>query len=154
MTHLAIDLSLSRSGLCWGTGPNDFTSYRCPAKLRGGERIGWWRRRIREHIHPDKDPRITAIVVEEAFLPGDSRARGARPLIELHGGIKHMAWTAKLPLFEVPVQTIKAFAVKGGCSKEEMIDAAKAIGLHPDNDDEADAIHLWRFWAQRERGAA
>jgi len=56
---------------------------------------------------------------------------------ELHG----------IPYGGVPVGTIKKFATgKGNASKSMMIDAARAKGFYPKDDNEADAIAIL-FWA-------
>ena len=58
---------------------------------------------------------------------------------ELHG----------VPMTAVPVATIKKFATeKGNAKKDAMIASAKALGFDPRDDNEADAIHLWRYSAE------
>lgn len=154
MTHLAVDLALSTTGLCWGTGAHDYDSFTCPTKLRGGERLSWIRRRLREHLRDTKLPRITTLVVEAPFM-SRSHPTGAIPLIKLHGAVEHMAWTAGVRYVEVSAATVKAFATgKGNADKEAMIAAAKALGYHVDNDHQADALFIHRWWQQRNRGAA
>lgn len=55
------------------------------------------------------------------------------------------AWCERkgIPYSGVPVGTIKAHATgKGNASKEKVLDAVKAKGHHPADDNEADAIAL------------
>lgn len=59
-----------------------------------------------------------------------------------------MAWCEEnnIAYKSVPVGTIKKAATgKGNASKQDMIDAAKALGFNPATDDEADAIHILRY---------
>lgn len=52
----------------------------------------------------------------------------------------------KIPYSSVPVGTIKKAATgKGNASKEQMIEAAKNLGFNPEDDNEADAIHMLRY---------
>jgi len=58
------------------------------------------------------------------------------------------AWCEEhsIPYSSIPVGTIKKSACgKGNASKQEMIEAAKALGFNPETDDEADAIHILRY---------
>lgn len=58
-----------------------------------------------------------------------------------------MAWCEEnnIPYESVPVGVIKKSATgRGNASKQEMIDAAKALGFEPGTHDEADAIHILR----------
>lgn len=49
----------------------------------------------------------------------------------------------EIPYQGVPVGTIKRHATgKGNCGKLEMIAAAKKLGFDPEDDNEADAIHI------------
>lgn len=59
-----------------------------------------------------------------------------------------MAWCEenRIAYKSVPVGTIKRSATgRGNASKQDMIDAAKALGFNPATDDEADAIHILRY---------
>ena len=150
MTHLAVDLALGTTGVCWGPGTHDHDSFTTPTKLRGGERLSWIRRRLKEHLRNEKLPHITVMVVEGPIM-SHSHPTGAIPTIKLHGAVEHMAFTAGVQYVEVPhPSVIKKFATgKGNADKAAMVEAAKALGYHVDNDNEADAIHIWRWWAQR-----
>ncbi|WP_374292956.1 crossover junction endodeoxyribonuclease RuvC [Paenirhodobacter enshiensis] len=59
-----------------------------------------------------------------------------------------------IPYEGVPVGTIKRHATgKGNAPKQAMIDAARAKGFSPEDDNEADAIAIL-FWALDARGGA
>ena len=56
----------------------------------------------------------------------------------------------QIPYQGVPVGTIKKFATgKGNASKDEMLDAARALGHSPADDNEADALALLRWAASQ-----
>lgn len=58
------------------------------------------------------------------------------------------AWCEEksVPCQAVPVATIKKFATgKGNANKEMMVAAAQQIGFNVDDDNQADALHLWRL---------
>ena len=92
-------------------------------------------------------------------LSAGSAAGARRPAgtdaAHIYGGfLAHLtAWCEEreLPYEGVPVATIKRFATgKGNASKEAVIDAIKARGFQPADDNEADAlaILLWAIDAQ------
>ena len=59
-----------------------------------------------------------------------------------------------IPYEGVPVGTIKRHATgKGNAPKQAMIDAARAKGFSPEDDNEADAIAIL-LWAIDARGGA
>ena len=71
-----------------------------------------------------------------------------------------MAWLTSwgelrgVPYEGVPVGTIKRHATgKGNAPKQAMIDAARAKGFSPEDDNEADAIAIL-LWAIDARGGA
>lgn len=52
----------------------------------------------------------------------------------------------QIPYQSIPVGTIKKFATgRGNADKQAMIEAAKQAGYEPEDDNEADAIHLLRL---------
>lgn len=58
------------------------------------------------------------------------------------------AWCERegFPYQGVPVQTIKKFATgKGNAKKDAVIAAMQLLGLHPRDDNEADAMALWEY---------
>ena len=60
----------------------------------------------------------------------------------------------QIPYSGVPVGTIKKHATgKGNADKQAMVEAARRIGHHPQDDNEADAIMLL-MWAIEHRVAA
>jgi len=55
-----------------------------------------------------------------------------------------------IPYYGEPVKTIKRAATgKGNADKQAMIDADKALGFDPEDDNEADAIHLLLLTAKQ-----
>jgi len=65
------------------------------------------------------------------------------------GYMAHLtAWCEhhEIPYTGIPVGTIKLAATgRGNADKQAMIDAAKALGHRPKDDNEADAIHMLRI---------
>ena len=70
----------------------------------------------------------------------------------IYGGFQAQLMTAceglKVQYQGVPVGTIKKHATgKGNADKAKMIEAAKAMGYSPQDDNAADAIHLYHYGA-------
>lgn len=150
-THLAVDLALSTTGIAWGPGALMHDTIHCPRTLRGGERLSWWRRRIREHLTNAKRPRITTLVVEAPFM-SRSHPTGAVPLLKLHGAIEHQAHTAGVGFVEVENHILKKWATgKGNADKDAMVAAARDRGFDGADHNAADAWLLWRFWQERQQ---
>lgn len=145
-THLAVDLALSTTGVAWGPGGLMHDTIRCPSKLRGGERLSWWRRRIREHLTNTKRPRITTLVVEAPIM-SRSHPTGAIPLLKLHGAIEHQAHVAGVAFVEVPPAMLKRWSTgRGNADKEAMLAAARDRGFDGDDHNACDAWLLHAFW--------
>jgi len=67
----------------------------------------------------------------------------------MYGGylavLQMFAYRHNIELIPIGVGTVKKFATgKGNASKEEMIAAAVQLGYSPNDDNEADAIHILR----------
>lgn len=93
---------------------------------------------------------ITRIVFEEV------RAHAGTDAAHVYGGFLATltAWCEQqsVPYEGVPVGTIKAFATgKGNANKAAMIEAIRARGYLPADDNEADAIALL-LWATESKG--
>lgn len=89
-------------------------------------------------------PGITEIHFEEVRRHAGTQA--AHVYGGLMGTLTLWCEENRIPYSSVPVGTIKKAATgKGNASKQEMIDAAKALGFNPATDDEADAIHILRY---------
>lgn len=150
VTHLALDLALSTTGIAWGPNPTDCCVHRCPSKLAGGARLSWWRKRIREHLVDDKRPRITRVVVEAPVIHPNHR-NGAIPLIKLHGAVEHQAWTAGVG-FDATIApaSLKKWATGSGRADKDLMMAAARdrFGWTGSDDNEADAVLLWHYVAE------
>lgn len=89
-----------------------------------------------------------------ALIPGELsiyfeevRHHSAVDAAHVYGGLLATltAWCEenKVPYLGIPVGTIKkAITGKGNASKQQVIDAVSALGYHPKDDNEADAIAL------------
>ena len=65
---------------------------------------------------------------------------------EMIGALKLLCTEMKIDLACYSATEIKKFATgKGNAKKEVMIEAAKQLGYSPQDDNEADAIHIYRL---------
>lgn len=65
---------------------------------------------------------------------------------EMVGVLKDLCIELGVELASYSATEIKKFATgKGNCGKPEMIEAAKKLGFNPQDDNEADAIHLYNL---------
>lgn len=65
---------------------------------------------------------------------------------EMVGVLKDLCIEKKVELACYSATQIKRFATgKGNANKDKMVDAAVKAGYHPQDDNEADAIHLYRL---------
>lgn len=167
MTHLAIDLAVHATGVCWGPGPTDCEHRKRPHAISRqpfGATLRYWRKYLREFIADDRQPRITAVVVEAPFIDR-SRLDGTKRPLKLHGAIEHMVATAGLP-YDDTIQNSSILArmrVGTGLERKQFDDvksfrmavARERCGWQGTSHDEADAVLLWHYVAElRERGAA
>ena len=93
---------------------------------------------------------LKVVVFEEV------RFHAAVDAAHVYGGLLSIlsAWCEerKIPYQGFAVGTIKKHATgKGNANKTAMIAAARALGFAPVDDNEADALHILRYW--REHGA-
>jgi Holliday junction resolvasome RuvABC endonuclease subunit len=142
MTHLALDLALSRTGIAWAEGSD---VYVCPKKLVGGERLHWWNRTIYGACLPHRP--LDRLIVEAPFIHA-ARPTGSIALIELHGVIRHLAYQHDLEYVTVaPSRLKKEMTGSGKATKADMILDANALRPYEITDhNEADAVLLWH-WA-------
>lgn len=141
MTHLAIDLALGTTGYCFGPAFDDYDVLKCPAKLRGGERLDWWYESFRVLLSTPVD----AVVVEAPFLH-PKHPTGSVSTIELHGLVRWLFFHERLSYIAVPPSTLKQWATgRGNASKELMMACAQERGWKGDDDNEADAFLLWHY---------
>ncbi len=118
------------------SGVQDFSTKRNEG---GGMRYLKFRRWL-DSLNPEA---ITEIHFEEV------RRHAGTQAAHVYGGLMGTltSWCEEnnIAYASVPVGTIKKSACgKGNASKQDMIDAAKALGFNPKTDDEADAIHILR----------
>ena len=101
---------------------------------------------------------VTAQLRPDLVLYEEVRRHLSTDSAHVYGGLMATltAWCEcdELPYQGVPVQTIKKFATgKGNANKDLVIAAMKHLGLHPRDDNEADAMALWEY-GQHEFGSA
>lgn len=112
----------------------------------GGMRYLRFRRWLDEMaiIEAGVKPRVEKVVFEEV------RAHKGVDAAHVYGGLMAilMSWCEELtiPCEGIPVGHIKKFATgKGNSPKDKMIESCRALGFSPVDDNEADAIHLFRY---------
>jgi len=129
------------------SGTADFTPRRFEG---GGMRYLRFKRWLTEIKHSDDG--IDAVYFEEV-----RRHAGVDAAHAYGGFLAHLtAWCEhhEIPYQGVPVGTIKKHATgKGNAGKDAMIAAAKARGLDPQDDNEADALALLA-WAVAQEAAS
>ena len=146
---LALDLG-TNTGFCIGKekrGVPDYSGTQSFAPRRfdgGGMRYLRFRQWLDEVV---KDSRIGRVVFEEV------RAHKGVDASHVYGGLLATltAWCEEqgLPYEGIGVGAIKKHATgKGNANKEAMIEACRALGYDPVDDNEADAIHLYRYVTQ------
>jgi Holliday junction resolvasome RuvABC endonuclease subunit len=144
MTVLALDLG-TKTGYALGEGATtvsgvwDFKPRRFEG---GGMRYLRFRKRLDEI---NAATPLNTVVFEEV------RHHSAVDAAHVYGGLMaHLtAWCEEnaVPYAGVPIQTIKRHATgKGNANKEAMIEAARLLGYEPEDDNEADALHLLGYW--------
>lgn len=131
---LALDLSLTRSGVCDSGGA---CSCIRTDKLRGLARI--------DHIV--RQVQALAGGVDLVVIEGYSYAspNQAHQIGELGGCVRFLLWRLGVPYVDVQPSTLKKFATgKGNANKDAMIAAAiRRFGFAGSDNNEADAFLLW-----------
>lgn len=137
---LALDLGTT-TGWALQAGSSilcDSESFKPSRFSGGGMRYLKFRRFLEGH------PGLTEVYFEEV------RRHAGTDAAHAYGGFLAilMAWCEDrgIPYHGVPVGTIKKFATgKGNADKITMINAARALGFSPPDDNAADALHLMRY---------
>ena len=112
-----------------------------PRAHRAGATLHYITRRLRECA--DNKVPMDVAVYELPFARGRD---ATRCLWGLAGIIEAACTNAGLAVLDVTPGEIKKFATgKGGASKEEMMDAAEALGYAGGNEHEADAFMLLKY---------
>jgi Holliday junction resolvasome RuvABC endonuclease subunit len=158
-TVIGIDPSLSALGLAvWQSGrPLQLLTVREPA----------WSTACPAHVLPERCDRIsrrvtgwveatgpTLAVIEGIIKPSEEQARGMSTLdiARLRGVIECDLFRVGVPIVRIHPSTLKAYAVKGGATKAQMLAAARAVlgARYPvANDNEADAFWLFAMAAHQ-----
>ncbi len=136
MKILAIDIATktgwkteSASGI-WDLKPNRGESE--------GMRVVRFKSKVREMIT------MEAITLVSYERPAGRFKSSIMVASEMVGVLKDLCIEVGVDLACYSATEIKKFATgKGNCGKPEMIKAAKALGYSPEDDNEADAIHLY-----------
>jgi Holliday junction resolvasome RuvABC endonuclease subunit len=147
MATLALDLGTTTGWALDAAGIHSGTISLKPSRFEGGGMRFLRFRRWLEEIG-----RVDAVYFEEV-----RRHRGV-DAAHIYGGLMGQltSWCeeASIPYLGVPVGTIKKFATgKGNADKDAMIEAVKARGHAPEDDNEADAIALL-LWAIETQGGS
>ncbi len=139
MTHIAFDLGLATSGVCWG--PDQWETFNCP-KIRGGCRLAWWKSTFRHLLLPGYD----TIVVEAPFFH-TVHPSGSLALAGLHGVLELAAYEEGCNHISTPPTSLKKWATgTGNARKELMLAAAQERGYQGDDHNAADAYLLWHWY--------
>lgn len=132
---LALDLSLTRTGVCEDDGA---CSCIHTDKLRGLPRIDFIVRQVQSLAH------CVDLVVIEGYSFG-SQGRSVFDVAELGGCVRFLLHRLGKSWVDVPPATLKKFATgKGNAPKDAMIAAAiRRFGFAGSDNNEADAYLLW-----------
>lgn len=151
MTILGIDPSLSNTGLCWGSGPDEQKSKRIGYKLAKGvdtkelcnrmHRVG----RLVCQVETELDELKPDLALIESY--SFSSRNGGEYLGEYGGVLRRSLLSCVPKVVEVAPTMVKKFATGKGNSKKEVIigHIQKRWGVLFENSDEADAYVLYRI---------
>lgn len=150
MSHIAFDLGLKTTGICWGT--DNYDHHTCPTHLRKSpitpqqnqDRYRWWHDTFRMILLPQPGP----VIIESPVLHTKNKT-GLIGTISLHGILHAAAFDNNLDVHWVENRTLKKWATGyGNANKTQMMTAARVAGWEGGNHDEADAYLLWHHWAE------
>jgi Holliday junction resolvasome RuvABC endonuclease subunit len=159
VTHVAFDLGLKYTGACWPGGSDLLI---CPPSFPGpsglvvtggdeyrGARLQWWGQALTNIV---RQHRADVVAVEAPYVSKfpDATIR----TVELHAVARLVAANCRCRYKQVPPSTLKLDATgHGNASKADMVAKARELGYGGAElgDDEADAIHVWHWWAKRDR---
>lgn len=147
MNLLALDLGTT-TGYCLGTKESHISgiaTFKTDRFSGGGMRFV----RFRNWLSELAEQAITEVVFEEV------RAHRGTDAAHVYGGLMAVLteWceARRVPYQGVPVGTIKKFATgKGNANKDMMVAAARGWGYEPVDDNEADAIAIFRWRMEQE----
>lgn len=143
MKIAAIDPSVTNTGVCVGDSEPVAFAWKPPSKLRGIERIAWFRDQlmllVREH------PDLGNVLIEE--LPKGAKQAGVQERAELIGVFKLALHDCGVPFVEVNPRSVKVYASGNGNAQKDtmMAEAIRRFGYPGVNNDEADAFIIWHL---------
>lgn len=145
---VALDLSLARTGAAAYYPDGSVVLGTVRTGNPGHNHNGWSMALRHRQIITAVLPRIGAhtLVVKEERLPSmDVQSTSAYDLAGLHAVLEYNLAARRVPVVSINLMVLKAYACKGGASKDDMLAAAQQH-LHTYgkcfNDDEADALWL------------
>lgn len=141
MNILSLDIA-TKTGWCTKTasGVWDFKPKRGESE---GMRVVRFKSRVREMITMEQ---INVIAYER---PAGIHKASIMVASEMIGVLKDLCIELGVEVANYAATEIKKFATgKGNAKKPDMIAAAQALGYTPEDDNEADAIHLYRLAIQ------
>jgi crossover junction endodeoxyribonuclease RuvC len=146
VTHVALDLSLSNTGVAY-LGGSDVLTY--PLRGKGTMRLRWWASALHTLISEHRGRGL--VVVSESPFMHREHPKGSIGTIKLHGVAELVAGNLGARYVEIDNQKLKKYATgKGNASKDDMLAEARSRGCVTDSDDEADAFLLWWYWQDGE----
>lgn len=151
MEIVAIDPSLTASGIAWRGGEGVAYEEIKPRKLRGTERLDYIHAHLYDVIVERPIEQKVEMVAMEGYNYGAARGRGSPGRLfdigELGGMIKMFMQEQTLPLLIVPPASLKMFCTgNGNAQKHQMIDAVqRQWGIITKSDNIADAVALYYF---------
>ena len=145
MRVVALDLSLTATGVCDSQAPDEPFTLEPPARLSGMARLRWIRERVREAT------KGADLVVIEGYSHG-SRYQ-AHYLGELGGVIRLMLHCFEQPYVDVAPSVVKKLATGSGIARKEAVlaEAIRRIGYGGSDHNESDALFLLQVALQHYR---
>jgi Holliday junction resolvasome RuvABC endonuclease subunit len=139
MSHLALDLALSTTGICWGPDGDDVDTLTAP-RLTGGARLEWWWSALRVHMLA-----VDTVIVESPFIH-PAHPSGSVPTIKLHGLVEWLCCHEQVRYTTVtPSELKKWWTGSGKADKALMVTVAQERGYDITDHNAADAIALWHW---------
>lgn len=140
---LALDLSLTSTGVAYRTEDSVYVGHLDTSKKRSLERLAF----IADTVGGILFNRIVEcdmLAIEGPAFGFKQMATRSHSLGELHGAIKLLAWEEEIDILVVPPSTLKKFVTGNGAAKKpEVIAAVQEVwGFATTQDDEADAYGL------------
>lgn len=138
---VALDLSLRETGVMRSDGPGLIT-YKLPPMATETDRV----KRLRYLGQAcDRVCRGADVVVIEGHSFG-SKNTHAHSLGELHGVVKTVLLQRGITFVVIPPTVLKKWATgRGNATKDQVLVAAVRDGFEGDNNNAADAFHLYRL---------